>query len=260
MKKLIGLLALMLVAGMLTGYVLFGKPSLDKQAQSAMDAKDYPKAFALYKEYAQSPALRTNVSEHDRVVRILAELQKKDPSLGVKPAPAVAAAKDAPASAAASQGDLASQALSYALNNNGDPPMSPETRIPHTKPKYGEVLTMSIKELGNFDFDPVFDTDIPADVKLMEGAHVKLSGYMVPLTQAVKVDKFALVPSLSGCCFGAPPGVQHVITCTTPNNKAMDYVLDELEIEGVVHVRVQREDNYTNSIFEMDVTSARIKE
>jgi len=251
MKKLVGLIVLMLIAGMLTGKVLFGRPSLEVQAKAAYDAKDWEKAYKLYKEFAETPEIRNAKGQkHDSVILRLDEIKSR-----LKPAVAATNAGSAP-----SQADLANQAMNYALSNNGDPPMSPETRIPHTKPKYGDVLTMSIKELGNFDFDPVFDVDIPADVKLMEGAHVKLSGYMVPLTQAVKVDKFALVPSLTGCCFGAPPGVQHVITCSTPEGKAMDYVLDELEIEGIVHVRVQREDNYTNSIFEMDVTSARIKE
>jgi hypothetical protein len=272
MKKLLGLIALLFVAGLLAGKVLFGGPSLDAQAQAAYAAKDYPKAYQLYKKYAETSDVRTNKGLHDQVIMRMVEIQSHitPPAVAkaaaTTPAVAVANAGAAtPSAAAATQSsDLMSQAMSYALQGNtgtpGDPPMSPDTRIPHTKPKYGEVLTMTIKELGNFDFDPAADADIPADVKLMEGAHVKLNGFMIPLTQAIKVDKFALVPSLAGCCFGAPPGVQHVITCTTPADKAMDYVLDELEIEGIVHVRVKREDGYTSSIFELDVTGATIKE
>ncbi len=273
MKSFLGLIGLLFVAGLLTGYVFLGRPSLDAQAQAAYTAKDYPKAYKLYKEFAETSDVRGNKSLHDQIIMRMVEIQSHitPPAVAkaaaATPGAAVANASPnaAPATAAATQSaDLMSQAMSYALQTGtgapGDPPMSAADRIPHTKPKYGDVLTMTIKELGNFDFDPAVDADVPADVKLMEGAHVKLNGFMIPLTQAIKVDKFALVPSLAGCCFGAPPGVQHIITCTTPSDKAMDYVLDELEIEGIVHVRVKREDGYTSSIFELDVTGAKIKD
>jgi uncharacterized protein len=269
MKSTLFLMGLLLVAGLLAGKVLFGGQSLEAQAQAAYAAKDYPKAYSLFKQYAETSAVRNNKGLHDQMVMRMVEIQSHITPPTAKGAgamtPALAKAGAATAPAAGTQSsDMMSQAMSYALQSGsgspGDPPMAPDTRIPHTKPKYGDVLTMTIKELGNFDFDPQADADIPADVKLMEGAHVKLNGFMIPLTQAIKVDKFALVPSLAGCCYGAPPGVQHIITCTTPPDKAMDYVLDELEVEGIVHVRVKREDGYTSSIFEMDVTSAKIKD
>ena len=42
-------------------------------------------------------------------------------------------------------------------------------RKPHPAPKAGQVLDTTIKELGNFDYDPDQNTPIPADVKALSG-------------------------------------------------------------------------------------------
>ncbi len=101
-------------------------------------------------------------------------------------------------------------------------------------------MVTTIKELGNFPFNPETDTTVPPDVLALDGVKVKVNGYMMPLTQAEKIDKFALVPSLVGCCFGQPPGVEHVITAFVPSDKAVDYFTDEIEVEGTLRVRIQR--------------------
>jgi hypothetical protein len=137
---------------------------------------------------------------------------------------------------------------------------SPVERVPHKQPAPGEVVELTIKELGNFSFDPDKDADVPADVKLMDGAKVRLNGYMMPISQTEKITEFALMPSLVGCCFGQPPGPEHIISCTTPPDKAVDYEMDELVVEGTLHVKVKRQDNYTSEIFQLDVRSARVKE
>jgi len=117
---------------------------------------------------------------------------------------------------------------------------------------------MKIKELGNFEFNPDKDTQVPADVAALNGKTIRLTGYMIPLTQAEEVTDFALVPSLVSCCFGQPPGVQHTITGRTAKGKAIPYVIDELIVEGTLTVKVQREDDYTFSVFELDVKSVKI--
>ena len=65
---------------------------------------------------------------------------------------------------------------------------------------------------------------------------MRLNGFMWPLTQSDKITEFALVPSLTSCCFGAPPGVQHVVTCHVPGGKSVDFSVDEIYVEGTVHV------------------------
>ena len=97
-------------------------------------------------------------------------------------------------------------------------------------------------------------------MRALSGGRVKLNGFMIPLTQANQVTDFALVPSLLGCCFGQPPGVQHVVTVHMAPGQTAEYGLDELEVEGVLRVNVQRQQGYTNSIFELAAESVTVKE
>jgi hypothetical protein len=174
----------------------------------------------------------------------------------------MAAALAAATDPSVQQSDLLQQALGYAMSQqkSATDPATGADRVPHKPYVSGEMLAMTIKQLGNFEFDPDKDSTVPADVQAMDGAHLKLTGYMIPLTQAEKLTDFALVPSLVSCCFGQPPGVQHIITCHTPPKKGADFSVDEIVVEGTLHVNVKREENYTNSIFELQVTSVQPKE
>ena len=137
------------------------------------------------------------------------------------------------------------------------PPSVDADRKPHPAPKPGQVLELAIKDLGNFDYDPEQNTPIPADVKALSGATVKLHGYMVPLDQAENVSKFALVPSLFNCCYGQPPQVQHTIVVTCPKGKAVSYYPDEIVVEGKLKVDVIKDDGFIVGIFAIDTTSVK---
>ncbi len=85
------------------------------------------------------------------------------------------------------------------------PAPTAETRIPHTKPQPGEVRSLQIKDLGTFEYDADKGGNIPADVMALNGATVRVTGFMIPIDQAENITSFALVPSLFACCFGQPP-------------------------------------------------------
>ncbi len=268
-KALVGTVILLLAAGV-TGTFVFGQQPLQERDMAAYNSGHYAEALPLFKKWAQMPGVYNDPTQLKQILSYIMYMQAQlNPNpTATGPAAAIAAAarnanpSGAPATAP-SQQDLLQQALAFTMQtpagNPGDPPMTKDTRIPHTAIPVGIVKEMSIKEMGNFDFDPTKDADIPADVKLLDGAKVRLTGFMWPLTQSDKITEFALVPSLTSCCFGAPPGVQHVITCHVPGGKSADFSVDQIDVEGTVHVRVKREDNYTSSIFELDVTSVRPK-
>ncbi len=130
-------------------------------------------------------------------------------------------------------------------------------RTKHTPPKAGQVLDLSIKELGNFDFDNDKGGNIPPDVQQLTGSTLRVSGFMLPIDQAERITRFALVPSLMNCCFGQPPGIQHTIVVTCPAGKAVSYFPDEITVEGVLKVRETKEDGIILSIFEMTTSSVR---
>src|SRR5205823_8101822 len=123
---------------------------------------------------------------------------------------------------------------------SSDPPMSAEKRVPHPAPKPGEILDMLIKELGNFEYDADKGGNIPADVKALSGAKLRLHGFMIPMDQADSITQFALVPSLFACCFGQPPQMQHTIIVNCPKGKAVGYFPDEIQVEGTLKVEEKK--------------------
>lgn len=130
-------------------------------------------------------------------------------------------------------------------------------RTPHAAPKPGEVLTMEIKDLGNFDYDADNGGNIPDDVKRLSGATLRLKGFMIPMDQADKITQFALVPSLFACCYGQPPQVQHTILVHAPAGKAVSYYPDEILVEGKLLVEEKKEDGFIVSVFELACTSVK---
>lgn len=131
------------------------------------------------------------------------------------------------------------------------------TRTKHTSPKPGEVLELSLKELGNFDYDADKGGNIPEDVLKLNGSKVRLHGYMIPMDQAANITRFALVADLFACCFGQPPQLQHTIIVTTPKGKSVSYYPDELVVEGTLKVSEEKDEGFIISIFQMDVSSVK---
>ena len=130
-------------------------------------------------------------------------------------------------------------------------------RKPHVKPKPGEVRELTIKELGNFEYDADSGGNIPKDVRDLSGSTIRVTGFMIPMDQADNITQFALVPSLFACCFGQPPSVQHTIVVNCPKGKAVSYYPDEIVVEGGLKVEEKKEDGFIVSVFEMDVNSVR---
>jgi hypothetical protein len=145
-----------------------------------------------------------------------------------------------------------------ALVSPSDIPVDPETRKKHAASKPGDVQEMSIKELGNFQYDDEKGGAIPADVKQMNGSTIRLRGYMIPMDQAEHITQFALVPSLFACCFGQPPQIQHTIVVNCPKGKAAGYCPDEIVVEGKLTVQEKRDDGYIISLFELSAGSVKV--
>jgi hypothetical protein len=130
-------------------------------------------------------------------------------------------------------------------------------RKPHSTPKPGQTLEMTIKELGNFEYDAEHGSPIPADVKALSGSTIRLRGFMIPMDQAENISKFALVPSLFSCCFGQPPQIQHTIVVNCPKGKAVSYYPDEIIVEGKLNVEEKKDDGFVVSLFEIETTSVK---
>jgi hypothetical protein len=143
------------------------------------------------------------------------------------------------------------------------PPVPPELvmgpdRRPHPAPKPGEIMEMSIKELGNFEFDAeTGNTPIPPDVQNLSGSTIRLHGFMIPMDQAESISQFALVPSLFACCYGQPPQIQHTIVVNCPKGKAVSYYPDEIVVQGKLTVQEKKDDGFIVSLFEVEANSVK---
>ena len=139
-----------------------------------------------------------------------------------------------------------------------DPDFAADKRKKHEKPAEGHLLDLTIKELGNFEYDANKGGNIPQDVKDLSGCKLRLHGFMIPMDQAESITQFALVPSLFACCFGQPPQIQHTIVVNCPKGKAVSYYGDEIVVEGELKVEEKKDDDgYIVSVFEMTCSSVR---
>jgi len=149
------------------------------------------------------------------------------------------------------------KALPAARTDAATQPAQPQ-RQPHQPPGPGQTLVMSIKELGNFEYDPDKGGGIPADVTKLTGSNIRLRGFMMPMDQAEHVTRFALVPSLFSCCYGQPPQVQHTIVVECAKGKEVTFSPDEVVVEGMLKVQETKDDGYVVSIFELAPTSVQV--
>jgi hypothetical protein len=217
--------------------------ALQVRASQAVSAKEWATALPLLKKVAEKvkdqPERLGQVEEQIRVCEKNIARQAKA-GLNAKPQAAGAASPSVP---------LVTPGITI--------PTSAETRKPHAAVKAGETLELSIKELGNFDYDQDKGGNIPADVKQLAGSTVRLRGYMIPMDQADNITKFALVPDLFACCFGQPPQIQHMVVANCPSGKAVSYSPDEILVEGKLNVDEKKDDGYIISIFEVTVSSVK---
>ena len=135
---------------------------------------------------------------------------------------------------------------------NAATPPAAASRAAATPRNAGAVPQMTIKELGHFEYDAVKGGDIPEDVIARDGTAIKLRGYVMAALQAGSLTDFVLVPSYFNCCYGLPPGVQHVVIVRLMPKDAIKYTTDEVWVQGILHVNVVRDDGYTTQIFSLD--------
>ena len=132
------------------------------------------------------------------------------------------------------------------------------TRVPHVRPADGKTLELTLHELGNFEYNEQDDKTIPDDVCKLEGAKVKISGVMMPMDQSGRVTRFLLVNDMMSCCYGQAPKLQNVAMVELPKDKWIAATGDRIDITGKLHVKVQREDGFVLSIFQIEPASIKL--
>jgi hypothetical protein len=254
MRNIVAFMLLLLLAGPAFAQADQTSPdaraALELRASQAFNKGDYTVALPMLQKL--SGELQGQKDQADKLAMVQEQIRVCQKNAPIQLA---SASPTASAAAVTSIGD-ASPALPP------QPPMSPTEdpgpgRKPHAAPKPGVIQEMSIKELGNFNYDAEHGSPLPDDVKALSGSMIRLRGYMIPMDQAENISKFALVPSLFSCCFGQPPQIQHTIVVTCPKGKAVAYFPDEIIVEGKLNVEEKKDDGFVVSIFDVETTSVK---
>ncbi len=206
--------------------------SLLQQADEAYDAGELYQALPLYKEAAVRLQVALSETEADaeraRLETTLQEIQ--------------ALVRESEAGIRAERGDVVPDL---------------ENRTPHAPPVPGEVRELTIRGLGNFPYDDEAG-GVPDDIAALDGSQVRLTGYMLPGFQMDQIRQFSLVEDVYECCFGEPPGVEHIINVVLPEGRAVTFTYGEVQVTGTLRVREDRREGFVVNLFTIeDVTSVR---
>jgi hypothetical protein len=98
-------------------------------------------------------------------------------------------------------------------------------------------------------------TPIPEFIRAFDGKTVKMTGYMMPLSDIKEIKSFVLVPSLFGCCYGQPPAVNHVIVVKMAGDTKAKFFDDVIQVRGTFHSGEEKQDGYLVSLYHIDADS-----
>ena len=131
-----------------------------------------------------------------------------------------------------------------------------DERIPHAPATDGFAGTFTVKGLGNFRYTDGDFSSVPADVVALSGQAVTVTGFMLPTKQSQKIEEFLLVADVAECCFGMPPGLEHLIRVRMPEGQSTPFEFNEIAVTGTLVVEEERQDGYVVNLMGIDDVTA----
>ena len=101
-----------------------------------------------------------------------------------------------------------------------------------------------------------YDTEIPDEVKQIDGKKVAITGFMLPIdVDKGKVKRFLLLKSTMSCCFGVAPRINEVIYVEYPKKQKIQTVMDApITVFGKLSVGQQfREDLMLMGVYQLEL-------
>ncbi len=159
-------------------------------------------------------------------------------------------------------GNPAGDAVVDQIAGGFDPTAADREREARSAAENPDLLTF--KRISSFKYiEPIGDPDkliknqIPAEIVALNGQHVTMEGYMIPIdldADTNRVKTFFLARSHLGCCFGQLPDVNEVVEVRFEDGvKYLPEIL--LRVEGKFEVGEQFDEyGYLMSIFRMEGT------
>ena len=99
-----------------------------------------------------------------------------------------------------------------------------------------------------------YDTEIPDNVKQIDGKEVAITGFMLPIdVDKGKVQRFLLLKSTMSCCFGIAPRINEVIYVESSKKQKIQTVMDmPITVFGKLSVGQQfREDLMLMGVYQL---------
>ena len=105
-----------------------------------------------------------------------------------------------------------------------------------------------------------YDTEIPDEVKQIDGKKVAITGFMLPIdVDKGKVKRFLLLKSTMSCCFGVAPRINEVIYVEYPKKQKIQTVMDmPITVFGKLSVGQQfREDLMLMGVYQLELDEVK---
>ncbi len=106
---------------------------------------------------------------------------------------------------------------------------------------YSEIIGEGELDQVNDTWNPIFDANATKLNEALDGAYVKLPGFIIPIEQSTKgVTSFVLVPYVGACIHTPPPPPNQLVFVTTETPWPGDQLWDAVWVIG--HMRTQLQD------------------
>ena len=134
---------------------------------------------------------------------------------------------------------LASAALPRAALAKTPTEITWDDLIPPGVP-YSEIVAAGEMDETNDIWQPVFDENATKLNPVLDGAYIKMPGYIIPIDQSTDgVTSFVLVPYVGACLHTPPPPANQLVFVTTNKPWPSDNLWDAVWVTGQMQHELQ---------------------
>ena len=123
---------------------------------------------------------------------------------------------------------------------------------------YAEIIGEGELDEANDTWSPIFDANATKLNERLNGALIRMPGYIIPLEMGAKgVTDFILVPYIGACIHTPPPPPNQLVLAKTEKPWPSDQLWDAVWVVGTMHTQLNSTDlaqtGYALSIQSMEV-------
>jgi hypothetical protein len=134
---------------------------------------------------------------------------------------------------------LASAALPRAALAKTPTEITWDDLIPPGVP-YSEIVAAGEMDETNDIWQPIFDENATKLNPILDGAYIKMPGYIIPIDQSTDgVTSFVLVPYVGACLHTPPPPANQLVFVTTNKPWPSDNLWDAVWVTGQMQHELQ---------------------